>query len=238
MPNNLEIWDKVKQPPEQYLKKITAGRLKGKTDINPQWRYKAMTEIFGICGIGWKYEIIRLWNEPGSNGQIFAFSEIKLYIRFNNTWSDPIPGIGGSMLVAKESNGLHSSDEGYKMATTDALSVAMKMLGIAADIYAGLWDGGKYKVNEEDKGPALMTTAQKDKIVGLIQKQDSMSDDEKKELYAFLKDKSNPEILNEGKIAITSSGADEIIKNFTVWLNEYIDKKTQIAEDNIPFSRG
>jgi len=51
------------------------------------------------------------------------------------------------MLVTKESKGLHSSDEGFKMAVTDALSTAMKLLGVGADIYSGMWDGTKYKEN-------------------------------------------------------------------------------------------
>jgi len=143
----MEIWNKLKQPPASALKTIRAGRLKGMSDINPQWRYQIMTEQFGPCGIGWKYEIKRLWTEPASENQILAFAEILLYIAHGNgsQWSDPIPGIGGSTLVAKESKGLYSSDEAYKMAVTDALSVAMKMLGVAADIYAGLWDGSKYR---------------------------------------------------------------------------------------------
>jgi len=104
-----------------------------------------MTEQFGICGVGWRYEIDRVWNEPAPSGQEFAFAEIALYIKQNDKWSDPIPGIGGSMLVEQESSGLHASDEGYKMAITDALSVAMKMLGVGADVYAGLWDGARYR---------------------------------------------------------------------------------------------
>jgi hypothetical protein len=147
--NNLELWKKVEQPPEWALKEITGGRLKGKTDINPQWRYKALTENFGICGIGWKYEIVRLWLENTGNtvDDIFAFSEIKLYIKVNENWSDPIPGIGGALIVESESKGLHANDEAYKMATTDALSVACKMLGIAANIYSG----SKYDNIKESK---------------------------------------------------------------------------------------
>ena len=38
-------------------------------------------------------------------------------------------------LFAKEKNGLRMSDEAFKMAYTDALSVCCKMLGFAADIY-------------------------------------------------------------------------------------------------------
>jgi hypothetical protein len=143
--DNMQWWDKLKQPPASALKQIQAGRLKGKSDINPQWRYQVLTQLFGPCGVGWKYEIVKTWREEGSDGQVFAFADILLYVReVDNLWSNPIPGSGGSMLIAKESSGLHSNDEAYKMAITDALSVACKMLGVAADIYAGRWDGERY----------------------------------------------------------------------------------------------
>jgi len=155
---NMEIWDRVKRPPKSALKVIGAGRLKGKSDINPQWRYEIMTDVFGACGTGWKYTIDKVWQETASDSQIFAFALVSIYyeIREDETrprpvWSEPIQGMGGSMLVTKESSGLHSSDEGYKMAVTDALGTAMKMLGVAADIYAGKWDGSKYKDAPEDK---------------------------------------------------------------------------------------
>jgi hypothetical protein len=145
MMGNLDLWDKLKQPPTTALKTIGAGRLKGKSDINPQWRYQAMTEAFGPCGIGWTYEIKRLWREAGEGVEVFAFSEVAVRVKTVDEWSEPIPGIGGSMLVAKESSGPHNSDEAYKMATTDALSVALKMLGVAADVYLGNFDGSKYR---------------------------------------------------------------------------------------------
>jgi len=147
---NTELWNNVKQPPESALKKITGGRLSGMTDISPQWRFLVLTEQFGPCGVGWKYTVDKLWPESGSDGQIFAFAQVSLFTKDSDVWSEPIPGIGGSMLVTKESAGLHSSDEGYKMAVTDALSVACKALGIAADIYMGLWDGSKYKDAPKD----------------------------------------------------------------------------------------
>lgn len=143
--NNLDLWNKVKQPPETVLKKIAGGRLAGKTDISPQWRFQALTEQFGMCGIGWKYVVEKKWSEQGTAGQVFAFADISLYVKVGDTWSDPIPGSGGSMLIEQEKNGLHCNDEAYKMAVTDAISVAAKQLGFAADIYLGLWDGSKYR---------------------------------------------------------------------------------------------
>jgi hypothetical protein len=57
--NNLENWKKVSTPPAWAKKNISDGRMKGMTDINPQWRLMAMTETYGVCGIGWKYTIDR-----------------------------------------------------------------------------------------------------------------------------------------------------------------------------------
>lgn len=148
---HMKHWNNLNRPPQRALNQIGGGRLKGKTDINPQWRYEAMTQEFGVCGIGWKYEIKRLWTEQGAGGEVFAFAEVLVYVKDGEKWSDSIPGIGGHFLVEKETAGLHNNDEAFKMATTDALSVALKMLGVAADIYAGLWDGAKYKDGETPK---------------------------------------------------------------------------------------
>lgn len=148
---NLTNWEKLARPPETALKAIKGGRLSGMTDISPMWRYKALTEVYGACGEGWKFSIEKLWTEAGTDGQIMAFAQISLFVKHGNApseWSDPIPGVGGSMLIAKESKGLHTSDEAFKMAITDALSTAAKMLGVGADIYMGLWDGSKYKTTD------------------------------------------------------------------------------------------
>ena len=148
-----EIYQSLSQPPASALRQITAGDLKGKTDINPQWRYEAMTQTFGLVGLGWKYEIQKLWTEPGANGETLAFAQVAVFVRDPDTkeWSDAIVGIGGSKLVNKFSAGPKSNDEGYKMAVTDAFSTSLKMLGVAADIYAGRWDGSKYNNNPESQ---------------------------------------------------------------------------------------
>lgn len=164
--DNMEIWNKVSTPPPGRLKKISGGRLSGMTDINPQWRLEVMTSTFGPIGTGWYYEIIKFWTEQGAAGEVMAFAHIQLHTKTKEGWSAPIAGIGGSALVAKESSGLRANDEAYKMAVTDALSVAMKQLGVAADIYAGLWDGSKYKdKTEEPKAPEVIDTTKAEKAL-------------------------------------------------------------------------
>ena len=144
MMDAMEIYNKLSRPPENMLRKITGGKLSGKTDINPQWRYKAMSETFGLVGIGWKYEIMRLWTEPGAGGEVLGFAQVAVYVKTGDTWGDPIIGVGGSKLVQLEKGQLVSNDEGFKMAITDAFSTSLKMIGVAAAIYEGKWDGSKY----------------------------------------------------------------------------------------------
>ena len=197
--DRMKIWNALRTPPDTALKEIKGGRLSGMTDIRPQWRYQAMTEQFGPCGTGWKYTIDELWNVEGPGGEVFAFARVTVYYRVDDGWSEPTPGIGGSMIVAQESAGLHSSDEGFKMAVTDSLSVAMKMIGVGADIYMGQNDGSKHTK------PSATVTPVKDA------KKD-MGDLEKRKDY-------RDRILN---ICMTIAGGDEsqapsLLEEFSTW---------------------
>lgn len=139
---NLELYNKVRVVPDEAQKTIGAGRLKGMTDINPMWRIQELTAHFGIAGIGWYYDILKRWTEDGADGEKCAFCEIALYIKHNEEWSKPIIGTGGSRFISNERNGRYTSDEAYKMALTDAISVSCKALGFGADVY---WKDGRTK---------------------------------------------------------------------------------------------
>lgn len=141
---NLELYNKVREVPQDAKKTISAGRIKGFTDINPMWRIKCLTEQFGPCGIGWYYKTVEKWTETVGD-ETCAFVMIELYVLYDGKWSQPISGTGGSRLATNERSGVYVSDECYKMATTDALSVACKNLGIGADVY---WKEGKTKYNQ------------------------------------------------------------------------------------------
>jgi hypothetical protein len=99
------------------------------------WRIKSLTEHFGVCGFGWYYEVIEQKLENGSDGQKSAFVTIHLFVKIGEQWSRPIVGLGGSSFIANEKNGAYTSDECFKMALTDALSIACKSLGLGADVY-------------------------------------------------------------------------------------------------------
>ncbi len=160
MENN-QIYNAVRSVPKNAQKEIKGGRLNGKTDINPMWRIKTLTEQFGVCGVGWKYEIADKRIEYAEHTcqeqcEAAAFVDINLYIKVDGEWSAAIPGTGGSSFIAKEKNGFYVSDECFKMALTDALSVACKALGFGADVYWNA-DATKYYKDPPPRQPKKET---------------------------------------------------------------------------------
>jgi len=162
---NMTIYDACRSVPETAKKAITAGRLKGKTDINPMWRIKRLTEQFGPCGIGWYYKPVRKWMETHGD-EIAAFVDIELYVKIGGEWSMPIAGTGGSMFAARQKDGVYVSDECYKMATTDAISVACKQLGVGADVY---WDADRTKSPTTMQQAETPVDKQRAELIGQMQ---------------------------------------------------------------------
>jgi hypothetical protein len=169
---NLIIYNKLKSVPEKAQKQITGGRLKGMTDIKPMWRIEKLTETFGICGFGWKAPIKNKEIIDGANGEKIAIVDIDLYVKVDGVWSEPIEGTGGSSFIANEKSGLYTSDECFKMAYTDALSVACKSLGMGADIY---WGDSKYTTTPQEEKKAT------DKQITILE--EKCTDEEIEKIY-------------------------------------------------------
>ena len=138
------------RPPKEALRTIDFGKLKNKTDINPQWRIEALTEVFGLCGVGWYYEIMAIdYQDVQATGEKMVYVTVGIHVKQEDgTWSAPVIGIGGDFTIIKDKNGIHGNDEAFQMALTDAIGKAAKCLGIANDIYRGKYDS-KYGWRDE-----------------------------------------------------------------------------------------
>ena len=211
---NLEIYNQLKEVPEEAKKKITGGRLAGMTDIKPMWRIEKLTETFGVCGIGWKTIIKNKEIIEGANGEKIAIVDIDLYVKIDDQWSEAIEGTGGSSFIAKEKNGLYTSDECFKMAYTDALSVACKSLGMGADVYWGdsKYDTIKKEATQEDAEKWMFTFGKhKDKTMRAVLEEDAQY------VMWFINNKANDydkmcyELLTGEKLP-TDAELDEKIK--------------------------
>lgn len=148
---NLRYYSYSKSVPKEALKPFKLNGME-LYDINPMWRIKILTEMYGPCGVGWYTRVINKHTEEVDDETIMAIVDIELYIKVDGEWSMPIYGTGGNTLKKKTKMGTSVSDEGYKMAYTDAISVACKQLGIGADVYWGS-DKTKYSQYYDHEAP-------------------------------------------------------------------------------------
>ena len=218
---NLEIYSKVRQVPINAQKNITAGRLKGMTDINPQWRIEKLTEVFGPAGIGWFTKEIKREFIDGANEEKMCFVDIELYVKVDGEWSKPIYGTGGSTFVANESKGLYTSDEVVKMAYTDAISVACKQLGFGADIY---WNKSDSKYQQKTNNNTQQVVKKVDKPVEMIDANQikvihtlftKIEKSESQVFKNFTNDKAKENVYNQYKVKsskeLTKENANKMI---------------------------
>lgn len=151
MSDNLKLWNAVSRVPPEHLKGFTrGGGFKG-TAIKPMWSFKAMTEQFGPCGQGWGVQEPKFTIHP-AGAETLVFCTVGVWYKDNTA---PVFGVGGDKVVAQFSSGLKPDDEAFKKAYTDALTNALKLLGVGADIHMGLWDGNKYVDKTKDEKPAM-----------------------------------------------------------------------------------
>jgi hypothetical protein len=142
--DNLNLWNKLGKTDPTHTKKFSrAGGFKG-TAIKPIYTEHKMTEQFGACGVGWGINEPTFQTAPGNDGQLAVYCWVSIWVSVDGKVSAPIYGVGGDMVVVKQSAGLRTDDEAFKKAFTDAVGNAMKHLGMSADVHMGLFDDSKY----------------------------------------------------------------------------------------------
>jgi hypothetical protein len=160
MTNNLELWDKVRRVPEEHLKAFKRGGGFTGTAIKPMWSVQRMTEEFGPCGIGWginepSFQIVR-----GHNNEVMVYCHVSVW---HKDRANVLFGTGGDKVVThikanpqyKTEERWNNDDEAFKKAFTDAVTNALKFLGVGADIHMGLWDGNKYAEEPKETPKAV-----------------------------------------------------------------------------------
>lgn len=137
---NTDLWDRLGKTDPKHTKPFSrAGGFKG-TAIKPMFSFHRMTEEFGACGVGWGV------NEP--TFQVAHVGDDVLVYCTVSIWhgqrENTVFGVGGDKVAGKNKNGLFTDDEAFKKAFTDAVTNALKLIGVGADVHMGLFDDNKY----------------------------------------------------------------------------------------------
>lgn len=124
--DNMRIYNAVREAPPSAIKKITGGSYgaAGLSDINPQWRIERMTEMFGPVGTGWTWEPVEVFERENV---LYGHVVVRYWV--GDSWSQPIHGYGGTKFGGRDDSDI------YKSTITDAVSNALRFLGVGADVW-------------------------------------------------------------------------------------------------------
>jgi hypothetical protein len=132
------------------------------TSIKAAFVIERLNEVFGLCGIGWRYVHSPFEEIHTDSGRTEIVTEVAFQYRFpasndvvgcdkvvwdaqtadwayrngasNNDWSEPIFAAGGRSL----GKGGAPFTDARKSAVTDGLTKAASMIGIGVDVFKGL----------------------------------------------------------------------------------------------------
>lgn len=139
--NKTELWDRLGKTDPKHTKAFSrAGGFKG-TAIKPMFSFRRMTEEFGPCGVGWGVNAPEFQVVPASSEEVLVFCTVSIW---HGARENIVYGVGGDKPVGKNKNGSFTDDEAFKKAFTDAVTNALKLIGVGADVHMGLFDDSKY----------------------------------------------------------------------------------------------
>jgi hypothetical protein len=130
------------------------------TSIKAAFVIERLNQVFGPCGIGWRYVHSRFDEVQTHDGRIEIVTEVAFQYRYgatndyvgcdrvvwdaqkhdwafrnsNNDWSEPIFAAGGKSI----GKGGAVFTDARKSAVTDGLTKAASMFGVGADVFKGL----------------------------------------------------------------------------------------------------
>ncbi len=136
-----DLWDRLGKTDPKHTKGFKrAGGFSG-TAIKPIYSYRRMTEEYGPCGVGWGVGEPSFQVVPAPEGEVLVYCTVNIW---HGDRANVVFGVGGDKAVIKQSSGLRSDDEAFKKAFTDAVTNALKLIGVGADVHMGLFDDNKY----------------------------------------------------------------------------------------------
>ena len=131
--DNLSLWKSVWRTDPSYVKRV--NQRGGFHAIDAQYKILKATRTFGPIGIGWGWDIKRIW-EVGETMWI----EISLWYNWDGETAQ-FPTL--SSIALKSSKGVADADAAKKL-ETDAVTKALSRIGFCADVFLGKFDDHKY----------------------------------------------------------------------------------------------
>lgn len=135
--DTLAIWNAVEKTDPRFTKQVNMGRKF--TSVDGQYVIKRMTEVYGTIGEGWTWDAEHSVLEL--KDRTLAVSDVRVKVNGEAGIRQWGPVRATNELVSAKGR---FDEDAFKKATTDALTKALSHVGIAADVYLGMFDDNKY----------------------------------------------------------------------------------------------
>jgi hypothetical protein len=133
-----EAFDRLRADFPQKAIKRREGGGGDLSSISPAYQTERMSEVFGMCGFGWKYDHIEIDTTAPDNRvalvwvqYAYTFAE-NLIKEFTPLWSEKIPAYGMGVVRKGMTDG-----DARKSAVTDGLTKALSMVGVGISVFKG-----------------------------------------------------------------------------------------------------
>lgn len=154
-----DLWDRLGETDPSHTSKFKRGGGFSGTAIKPMWSYRRMTEEFGPCGEGWGVNEPSFQVVQGDNREVLVYCTVSVWYKTEAGKSHDVFGVGGDKIVThiraneqyNRPERWESDDEAFKKAFTDAITNALKLIGVGADVHMGLFDDNKYVNSVREK---------------------------------------------------------------------------------------
>lgn len=191
MSENTKYWDLLGRTDPAHTKSFKrAGGFSG-TAIKPMWAYRRMTEEFGAAGKGWGVGAPAFQVVP-AEGEILVYCTVEAWWKETDDGErHSVFGVGGDRVLARRKDGTaFQDDEAFKKAFTDALTNALKLIGVGADVHMGMFDDNKYvnAMKEEFADPPAKKTSAAQMKRGLDEIRKDLVDCQSMAAFAVLAD--------------------------------------------------
>lgn len=153
--NNLKIWELVEKTDPSATKTANLGG-REQTSISGYYMLKRATEVFGLPGIGWGWEVLEeRWDqgvplikkindvEERCGNTLTHTLKLKLWFIHDGKRGE-IVQYGHTQAVYTSKYGISDDGEAPKKSLMDAIKKALSMLGFSADIFTGMYDNKEY----------------------------------------------------------------------------------------------
>jgi hypothetical protein len=180
---NQDQIDALRAPfPEEALSSDTSRGFE-LTSIKAAYVIERLNEVFGPCGVGWRYVHGRFEQLETGNGRVEFITEVAFQYRFhatndcagcdqvvwdaqagdwafrnhgsNHDWSEPIFACGGK----SPGKGSAPLTDARKSAVTDGLTKAASMIGVGHEVFKGLVRVGGGNGKHKPSGNGANATA-------------------------------------------------------------------------------